>query len=172
MGGADRIACIGITNQRETVVAWDRSSGEALARAIVWQDRRTANFCDGLRSRGMEAGIQASTGLLLDPYFSASKMRWMLDNTPQVQAAAQAGRLALGTVESWLAFKLTGGAHISDASNASRTSLLPLAGESWDQGLCDLFGVPLSALPQVTDNAGDFGAIMPESFRKMAAPCR
>ncbi|MCB2074908.1 MAG: glycerol kinase GlpK [Novosphingobium sp.] len=163
-GGADRIACIGITNQRETVVAWDRASGEPLHRAIVWQDRRTAELCDKLRAEGHEAAVQEATGLLLDPYFSATKMHWLLANAPEVQSAAQAGRLALGTVESWLVFKLTGGALLTDASNASRTSLLPLAGRQWDEGLCDLFGVPLSALPEVADNAGELGASLPDLF--------
>jgi glycerol kinase len=155
-------ACIGITNQRETVVAWDRTSGEPLARALVWQDRRTADACAALREAGHEPAVQAATGLVLDPYFSATKMRWLLDNAPEVRAAADAGRLAMGTVESWLTFKLTGGAYLSDASNASRTSLLPLAGTSWDVGLCDLFGVPCKALPEVVDNAGAFGTTLPE----------
>jgi glycerol kinase len=155
-GGADRIACIGITNQRETVVAWDRRSGRPLARAIVWQDRRTASQCEALREAGREGTVQERTGLLLDPYFSATKMRWLLDNNEEVKGAAQAGRLAFGTVESWLVFKLTGGTHLTDASNASRTSLLPLAGAGWDEGLCDLFGVPARALPEVCDNAGSF----------------
>jgi len=158
------VACLGITNQRETVVAWDRQSGEPLARALVWQDRRTADTCAGLRDAGHEPAVQAATGLVLDPYFSATKMRWLIDNSPAVRAAAEAGRLALGTVESWLAFKLTGGAHLSDAANASRTSLLPLAGATWDAGLCDLFGVPRAALPEVVDNAGPFGATLPEWF--------
>lgn len=160
-GGADRIACIGITNQRETVVAWDKVSGEPLARAIVWQDRRTADACAALREAGYEPLVQEKTGLVLDPYFSATKMRWLLDHAPDVRAAAGAGRLALGTVESWLAFKLTGGAHLSDAANASRTSLLPLAGADWDEGLCDLFGVPRAALPEVADNAGPLGTTLP-----------
>ena len=108
--------------------------------------------------------MQEETGLLLDPYFSATKMRWLVENEPAVAAAAQAGRLALGTVESWLLFKLTGGAHLSDASNASRTLLLPRAEASWDEGLCDLFGVPRAALPEVTDNAGRFGKALPEWF--------
>jgi len=163
-GGADRIACIGITNQRETVVAWDRTSGEPLARAIVWQDRRTADVCAELRAAGQESNVQAQTGLLLDPYFSATKMRWLVDNVPPVRAAAESGRLALGTVESWLVSKLTGGAHLSDAANASRTSLLPLAGATWDAGLCDQFGVPIAALPEVVDNAGRFGAAMVDLF--------
>jgi len=155
-GGADHVAAIGIANQRETVVAWDRASGEPLARAIVWQDRRTEGFCKELRAAGHEDAVREATGLLLDPYFSATKMRWLLDHEPALAAAARAGRLAFGTIESWLAFKLTG-AHLSDAANASRTQLLPLAGASWDEGLCDLFGVPRGALPQVVDSAGDFG---------------
>ena len=120
-GGAESIAAIGITNQRETVVAWDKASGEPLARAIVWQDRRTAAFCEQLKEAGHEAEVQRRTGLLLDPYFSGTKMRWLLDNDGQVRSAAEAGRLAFGTVESWLVWKLAGGAHVSDASNASRT---------------------------------------------------
>src|SRR5690606_28196594 len=155
-GGAGRIAAIGIANQRETVVAWDRRTGEPLARALVWQDRRTAPLCETLREAGHEEAVRAATGLLLDPYFSATKMRWLLDNEPAVAEAAAAGRLALGTVESWLAFKLTG-AHLSDAGNASRTLLLPLAGRGWDEGLCDLFGVPGAALPEVIDSAGMLG---------------
>ena len=151
---AGSIAAIGITNQRETVVAWDKKSGEPLAHAIVWQDRRTADFCADLKDRGEEPEVQARTGLLLDPYFSATKMRWLLDNDGQVRAAAQGGRLALGTVESWLTFKLSGGLHVSDASNASRTLLLPLEGAQFDEGLCDLFGIPRAALPEVVDTHG------------------
>ena len=151
---AGEIAAIGITNQRETVVAWDKANGEPLARAIVWQDRRTAEFCAELKAAGHEPAVQAATGLLLDPYFSATKMRWLLDNDGQVRAAAEGGRLAFGTMESWLAFKLSGGAHVSDASNASRTLLLKLDGTQFDAGLCDLFGVPAVALPEVVDTHG------------------
>jgi len=156
-GGADRIACIGITNQRETVVAWDKQTGEPLTRAIVWQDRRTADFCAALRAGGHEAAVQRRTGLLLDPYFSGTKMRWMLDHVAAVRAAAEAGTLALGTIDSWLTYKLTKGTHVTDASNASRTLLLELSGKGFDQGLCDLIGVPHAALPQVVDNAGELG---------------
>ncbi|MFA7586766.1 MAG: glycerol kinase GlpK [Novosphingobium sp.] len=163
-GGARNVAAIGITNQRETVVAWDRQTGEPLHRAIVWQDRRTADTCLALRVSGVEADVQARTGLLLDPYFSATKMRWLLDHVPAVREAAATGRLAFGTIESWLTFKLTGGAHVSDASNASRTSLLALTGTTWDDGLCDLFGIPRAALPEVTDNAGNFATCLPEWF--------
>lgn len=158
-GGIDRIAAVGLTNQRETVIAWDRNTGQPLARAIVWQDRRTAPACEALREAGHEDSVRTRTGLLLDPYFSATKMGWMMRNEPAVQAAHEGGRLALGTVESWLAFKLTGGAFLSDASNASRTNLLPLAGASWDEGLCDLFGVPRSALPDVCDSAGPIASV-------------
>jgi glycerol kinase len=161
-GGADRFACIGITNQRETVVAWDKDNGQPLHHALVWQDRRTAATCDTLREAGHEAAVQDKTGLLLDPYFSATKMRWLIDNVPAVRAASDSGRLALGTVESWLVWKLTGGLFVTDASNASRTSLLPLAGATWDEELCDLFGVPRSALPEVIDNAGRFGETLAE----------
>lgn len=153
-GGAGRVAAIGIANQRETVVAWDKRSGEPLHRALVWQDRRTADVCAGLKNAGQEPVVQAATGLLLDPYFSATKMRWLVDNVPAVGDAAAAGRLALGTVETWLVWQLSGGAHLTDASNASRTLLLPLAGADWDPGLCELFGVPCAALGEVTDNAG------------------
>jgi len=161
-GGAGGIACLGIANQRETVVAWDKATGAPLHRAIVWQDRRTADFCDRLREAGREGEVQGKTGLLLDPYFSATKMRWLLDHVPAVSEAAGAGRLAFGTVESWLVHKLTGGAHLTDATNASRTSLLPLDGASWGPALCDLFGVPAAALPEVTDCAGAFGTTLPE----------
>jgi len=163
-GGAACISAIGITNQRETVVAWDKSTGEPLTRAIVWQDRRTADMCAQLRAAGHEEDVQRRTGLLLDPYFSGTKMRWMIDNVPEVKAAAQAGTLAFGTIESWLIFKLTGGSHISDASNASRTLLLELAGRGFDQGLCDLFGVPHAALPEVVDMSGQLGETDPELF--------
>lgn len=163
-GGADRIAAIGITNQRETVVAWDRVSGDPLARAIVWQDRRTADSCDALRERGAEALVQARTGLVLDPYFSATKMRWLIDNVPEVAAAAGSRRLALGTVESWLVHKLTGGLHLTDASNASRTSLLALDGAGWDADLLALFGVPGDALPAIVDSAGNFGESLADHF--------
>lgn len=164
VGGARAVAGIGITNQRETVIAWDKSTGHPLHRAIVWQDRRTADFCARLRKAGQEPDIQAKTGLLLDPYFSATKMRWLLDEVPAVAEAANQGRLALGTVEAWLVWNLTGGLHVSDATNASRTSLLPLLSLSWDPALCDIFGVPLSALPEVVDCAGELDTTRPELF--------
>ncbi|MCM8558381.1 FGGY family carbohydrate kinase [Sphingomicrobium sediminis] len=165
-GGAAKITTIGITNQRETLIAWDRDSGAALAPAIVWQDRRTAAACADLREAGHEAAVQHRTGLLLDPYFSASKMRWMLDHHEEVAAAAQRGSLAFGTVESWLITKLAG-AHVTDASNASRTALMDLEKASWDSDMCDLFGVPEEALPAIVPTAGKlaetdmFGASIP-----------
>ncbi|WP_390550505.1 glycerol kinase [Qipengyuania sp. MTN3-11] len=156
------VAAIGITNQRETVVAWDKATGEPLARAIVWQDRRTADVCAKLKEAGHEDEVQRRTGLLLDPYFSATKMRWLLDHEGPVRAAAQRGALAFGTVESWLVFKLTGGEHLSDASNASRTLLLALDGAQFDLGLCELFGVPVRSLPRVVDTHGDLARCDPQ----------
>ncbi|MGB7371734.1 glycerol kinase GlpK, partial [Erythrobacter sp.] len=165
VGGAAMIAAIGITNQRETVVAWDRNTGKPLTNAIVWQDRRTAALCEELREAGHEEDIQRRTGLVLDPYFAGTKMRWLLDNVPEVRAAADAGALAFGTVESWLIYKLTGGKmHVSDASNASRTLLLELEGSGFDAGLCDLFGIPPATLPEVIDMAGDLGRTDPRLF--------
>jgi glycerol kinase len=160
-GGADRIAAIGLTNQRETIVFWDKASGQALAPAIVWQDRRTAPFCEQLREAGHEPALQAATGLLLDPYFSASKIRWAFDHWPQLKEAGD--RLAVGTIDSWLIFRLTGGLHVSDATNASRTALMGLAG-GWDEGLCDLFGVPRLALPKICDSAGEIGTALADHF--------
>jgi glycerol kinase len=154
-GGATRIAAIGITNQRETVVFWDKTTGQPLAPAIVWQDRRTAATCDRLRAAGEEARVQAATGLLLDPYFSASKIGWALREWPALAAAGD--RLAVGTVESWLVWNLTGGLHVTDASNASRTALMTLDAGQWDASLADLFDVPIAALPEIVDCAGRFG---------------
>jgi glycerol kinase len=161
-GGAERIAGIGITNQRETIVFWDKRTGEPLAPAIVWQDRRTADICERLKSLGEEPVVQAKTGLLLDPYFSGSKIGWALANWPQLKEAG--GNLAVGTVESYLVFRLTGGQHISDATNASRTTLMAIGSAGWDDGLCDLFGVPRAILPEITDCAGDLGTTLPELF--------
>ena len=154
-GGADKIMAIGITNQRETVVAWDKRSGEPLARAIVWQDRRTAAKCDALKAEGREPMVQAKTGLLLDPYFSGSKIGWMLKNCPEVRAAGD--NLAFGTIESYLIYRLTGGQHVTDASNASRTMLMALDGNDWDDELLALFDIPKRALPRIVDCAGEIG---------------
>ncbi|MGQ0588277.1 MAG: glycerol kinase [Sphingosinicella sp.] len=161
-GGAEAIAGIGITNQRETVVFWRRSTGRALGRAIVWQDRRTAELCAALKRTGHEAALQAKTGLLLDPYFSGSKIAWAMANRPEL---AEAGDdLCIGTVESWLVFRLTGGLHISDATNASRTALMDIHAGRWDAGLIELFGAPRAALPEIVDCAGRFGETLPELF--------
>ncbi len=159
-GGADRIAAIGITNQRETVVFWDKATGEPLAPAIVWQDRRTASICNALKEAGHEPLVQAKTGLLLDPYFSGSKIGWAMQHWPRLAEAGD--RLAVGTVESWLIWKLTAGegragAHLTDATNASRTALMAIGSGHWDDGLIDLFGVPARALPEIVDCAGNFG---------------
>jgi glycerol kinase len=161
-GGASAIAGIGITNQRETIVFWDKTTGKPLAPAIVWQDRRTADLCQALKDQGQEAIVQAKTGLLLDPYFSGSKIGWALSNWPQLKAAGD--KLAVGTIESYLVYRLTGGAHISDATNASRTALMAIGSAGWDDGLCDLFGVPRAILPQIVDCAGPLGQTLPELF--------
>ena len=156
--GAGRIAAIGITNPRETIVFWDRTTGAPLAPAIVWQDRRSEALCAQLRDAGREPDVQALTGLLLDPYFSATKIAWALANWPAVRAAADDGRLALGTVDCWLRFRLTEGrVQATDATNASRMLLMNLATCQWDDGLIDLFGIPRAALPAISDCAGDLG---------------
>ncbi|MFC4292473.1 glycerol kinase GlpK [Sphingorhabdus arenilitoris] len=162
--GAGQIVAIGITNQRETVVFWDRRTGEPVAPAIVWQDRRTADDCAALKRAGQESVVQAKTGLLLDPYFSGSKIGWALKNWPQLSALGE--HLAVGTVESYLIYRLTGGLHISDATNASRTALMAIGPDSgqWDDDLLSLFGVPRQILPQVTDCAGEFGNTKAELF--------
>ena len=159
-GGADRVAGIGITNQRETVVFWSRKTGRALAPAIVWQDRRTADMCRALKEAGREATVQAKTGLLLDPYFSASKIAWALENWPELKEAGD--DLLVGTVESWLVYRLTGGLHISDATNASRTALMDIGSGCWDDELLDMWKVPPSVLPRIVDCAGAYGTTDPE----------
>ncbi len=151
------IAAIGITNQRETVVFWDRASGRAIGKAIVWQDRRTTDYCAALRSAGHEASVQATTGLVIDPYFSASKIAWTLEHDETVRQRANAGELALGTIDSWLIHRLSGGkAHVTDASNASRTQLLELHTRTWSPSLCALFGIPMALLPEVRPSVGIF----------------
>jgi len=153
------IAALGITNQRETALVWDRATGRPLHNAIVWQDRRTAAACDALRAAGHEPTISARTGLLLDPYFSATKIAWLLDHVDGARAAARAGRLAFGTVDSFLLWRLTGGkVHATDATNAARTLLMDIRRGGWDPGLCELFDIPDAVLPQIRDCAGDFGA--------------
>ena len=158
-GGADRIAGIGITNQRETIVFWDRDSGDPLGPAIVWQDRRTADWCAARRDEGHEALVQARTGLLLDPYFSGSKIGWAMREWPALVEAGE--RLMIGTIDAWLIWNLTGGphggVHATDATNASRTVLMDLATGAWDDTLIDLFGAPAAALPAIVDCAGAIG---------------
>ncbi len=162
---ASDVAGIGITNQRETTVVWDRATGKPVHNAIVWQDRRTAETCDDLRRQGHEPRIAAATGLLLDPYFSASKIAWLMEHVDGARAAAQGGRLAFGTIDSFLLWRLTGGrVHATDASNAARTLLLDIGSGQWDAELCRLFGVPASMLAQVRDCAGEFGATDPALF--------
>jgi glycerol kinase len=152
------IACIGITNQRETVVLWDRRSGEAVHNAIVWQCRRTADFTGALKRDGHEALVRRRTGLLLDPYFSASKYRWLLDHVPAARRALKAGALAGGTIDSYLLWKLSGGAvHVTDVSNAARTSLMNLKTRRWDKDLLKLFGVPGEILPAIAPSSGLLG---------------
>jgi glycerol kinase len=160
---AGDIAALGITNQRETVVAWDNRTGKPLSRAIVWQDRRTAAFCQALKRKGLEAGVRRKTGLVLDPYFSGTKMRWMLRHGEAVRKAAASGRLAFGTVDSWLIWKLTGGnRHVTEAGNASRTLLMDLKTRAWDKGLLKLFGVPAESLPEILPSDALFGeAVLP-----------
>src|ERR1700704_247653 len=154
------IAAIGITNQRETTIVWDRETGEPVHHAIVWQDRRTADYCERPKGEGAGETIQAKTGLLIDAYFSASKIRWILDNVPGARARGDAGRLAFGTVDTWLVWKLTGHArHITDVSNASRTMLFNIHSLAWDDELLRLFGVPASMLPEVRSSSEVYGHV-------------
>lgn len=159
------IAALGITNQRETTIIWDRRTGKAIHPAIVWQDRRTAAHCAQLVRDGVEAAVTAKTGLLLDPYFSASKIAWMLDAIPGARADAEAGHLAFGTVDSWLLWRLTGGrVHATDATNASRTMLFDIHRGMWDEELLQLFRIPQALLPTVMDCQASFGTAEPELF--------
>jgi len=159
------VAAIGITNQRETVVIWDRATGEPIHRALVWQDRRTAATCARLRAEGVEGMVSGRTGLLLDPYFSATKAAWLLDHVPGARALAEAGRLALGTIDSFLIWRLTGGrVHATDATNAARTMLYDIRTGRWDADLCRLFGVPMQILPEVRDCDAEFGTTDPALF--------
>ncbi|MGC2771386.1 MAG: FGGY family carbohydrate kinase, partial [Candidatus Sulfotelmatobacter sp.] len=154
------IAAIGITNQRETTLVWDRTTGKPIYNAIVWQDRRTAAFCNQLKSQGHEKLIQERTGLLIDAYFSASKISWILEHVPNARALAESGRLAFGTVDTWLLWKLTGGGvHVTDASNASRAMLFNLRSGCWDNDLLDLFQIPASMLPAVRPSSDLYGEV-------------
>jgi glycerol kinase len=159
------IAGIGLTNQRETSLLWDRVSAEPLGRAIVWQDRRTASLCAELKAQGHEPLIAERTGLLLDPYFSGTKLRWLLDRTPQARERAAKGAVACGTVDSWLIFKLTGGrVHATDATNASRTLLFNIHTQDWDRDILNLLDIPHAILPKVTDCSGIVGETSPDLF--------
>ncbi|MGQ2991662.1 MAG: glycerol kinase GlpK [Brevundimonas sp.] len=164
-GGVGRFAAIGITNQRETSVLWDAATGEPLHRAIVWQDRRTADVTARLAAEGHEAMVQTATGLILDPYFSATKFAWLLDAVPGARERAERGEVKLGTIESWLIWKLTGGqSHVTDATNASRTSLMDLKTMQWRDDLCALFNVPSAALPKIVGCAEVSGHSDPALF--------
>ncbi|MDS9949703.1 MAG: glycerol kinase GlpK [Planktomarina sp.] len=154
----ENIASIGITNQRETTVIWDRNSGIPIFRAIVWQDRRTASYCDTLRSAEHEAMITDKTGLLIDPYFSATKVNWLLENVEGARLAAQRGKLLFGTIDSYLIWKMTNGAsHVTDATNAARTMMYDIVEGKWDPEICDLLDIPMTILPKVNDCASNFG---------------
>jgi glycerol kinase len=156
--GAEDIAAIGITNQRETVVLWDRETGKPVANAIVWQDRRTAGFCDRLKAAGHSPMIRRKTGLVIDAYFSASKLRWLLENVPGARKRADSGKLAFGTIDTWIVWKLTNGrVHVTDPSNASRTMLFNINTGVWDPALLKLFGVPASVLPEVRSSSEVYG---------------
>ncbi|MFZ4585461.1 MAG: glycerol kinase GlpK [Acidimicrobiia bacterium] len=163
----DEIAAIGITNQRETVVVWDRRTGLPRHRALVWQDRRTAAYCDELRTNGVEPAVRAATGLVLDPYFSGTKLRWLLTDGGVVAGPD----LAFGTVDSWLVWRLTNGAvHATDASNASRTMLFDIGSLRWSDELCELLDVPSTCLPEVRPSSGDFGTTHPECAAGLQVP--
>ncbi len=159
------VAGIGITNQRETTVVWDKKTGKSIYNAIVWQDRRTADYCDALKSSGKEEEVITRTGLLLDPYFSATKLRWILDNVDGAREKAEKGELAFGTIDSFLLWRLTGGvSHATEATNASRTMLFNIHKQQWDKSLLDLFQIPPSLLPEVKDCIADFGTTLTELF--------
>ena len=162
---AENIAAIGITNQRETTVVWDRKTGEPVGRAIVWQCRRTADYCDALKARGLTETIREKTGLVVDAYFSATKLHWILENVPGARERAEAGELLFGTVETWLIWKLTGGkVHVTDYSNASRTMLFNIHTLTWDEDILRELQIPASMLPQVMPSSGIYGETDPSLF--------
>jgi glycerol kinase len=165
------IAAIGITNQRETTVVWDRTTGVPIHRAIVWQDRRTASICEQLKAAGHEKLIQSRTGLVLDAYFSGTKLKWILENVQGAKKRAQDGSLCFGTIDAWLIWKLTGGTvHATDASNASRTLLFDIEKGQWDPEILALLDIPAAVLPEVRDSSGDFGWTLPDWFGGVAIP--
>ena len=163
--GADKIAAIGITNQRETTLVWNRKTGKPVHNAIVWQDRRTAAICADLRDAGHEEMVTDRTGLLLDPYFSGTKLKWILDNVDGARASAERGDLLFGTIDSFLIWKLTGGkSHVTDATNAARTLLYDIRKGRWSRTICDLLGIPMDMLPEVRDCSSDFGVTRDDLF--------
>ena len=173
LGGEPRpdVAAIGITNQRETFLLWDRRSLRPVAPAIVWQCRRSTEICAALKAEGREALFRERTGLLLDPYFSGTKLRWLLESDPAIRAAAEAGDLAFGTIDTWLTARLTGGRqHLTEPGNASRTLLYDIGGMRWDPELCEILGVPMGLLPEVRDSSGDFGRTEPAAFLGLDLP--
>jgi len=164
---ADDIAAIGITNQRETTIVWDKATGEPVYNAIVWQDRRTSDFCREMRDAGHEPMFTDRTGLLLDPYFSGTKLRWILENVEGARARAEAGELLFGTVDCYLIWKMTGGKeHVTDATNAARTLLYDIRKGRWSSTICEMFGIPIGMLPEVKDCAADFGMCRADLFGK------
>ncbi|MEV4894073.1 FGGY family carbohydrate kinase, partial [Nonomuraea sp. NPDC055795] len=170
-GAGTAPSCAGITNQRETAVLWDRRTLAAPRRAVVWQDRRTAGVCERLRAAGHEPRVSELTGLRLDPYFTATKLTWLAERDPAAWAGVTSGRTALGTVDSYLVARLTAGArHVTDPSNASRTLLYGLASGTWEPELCELFGVPESALPEIVPNYGPIGRTDPDAFLGLGLP--
>ncbi len=165
------VAAIGVTNQRETSLLWDRETGVPVGNAIVWQDRRTAGFCDELKERGLEDHVRATTGLVIDAYFSGTKLRWMLDNIPGVRARAERGELAFGTVDTWLIWNLTGGrVHVTDVTNASRTMLFDIHRRTWDERLLKELDIPAAVLPAVHDSSEVYGTTCPDIFREKEIP--
>ncbi len=170
---ASELAAIGITNQRETAVMWDRNTGMPICNAIVWQDRRTASFCDQLKSRGLDGMIRDKTGLVIDAYFSATKWRWILENVPGAREKADQGNLALGTIDSWLIWRLTKGrVHVTDVTNASRTMLFNINTLEWDSELLELFGIPRDVLPSVRSSSEVYGEVSEEYSTFSGTHCR
>ena len=161
----EEIAAVGITNQRETVVVWEKATGKSVHNAIVWQDRRTADLCADLKAAGHEPMVTAATGLLLDPYFSGTKLKWILDNVEGLRERAERGEVLFGTVDSYLIWRLTGGtAHVTDATNAARTLLYDIHRGRWSEEICALLGIPMAMLPEVRDSAGQFGVTRADLF--------
>ena len=166
----DCIKGVGITNQRETTIVWDRKTGLPIYHAIVWQSRQTAEICDDLKARGYEKMIKEKTGLLIDPYFSASKIRWILDNVPGAQEKMEKGELMFGTMDSWIIYKLSCGTHVTDVTNACRTLLYNIHEMKWDEELLELFGIDKSMLPEVKDSSGLFAHTSPQLFMNYSVP--